>query len=263
MRVGNGFKDLSGQTFGRWTALSYSGGQKWNCRCECGREFVVFGPSLTRGRSTQCAPCNSPAGKAATHGLSHTPEYGVWLGMKKRCEIPAEKSYPQYGGRGIQVCEQWRGPNGFLNFLRDMGRRPSPDHSIDRKDVDGHYEPSNCRWATASEQANNQRRIRRYQYRERSLTAAEIAQECGTPSARIRERLASGWSLAEATTTPKLARKRKSVSHRGRAKLTHDDVAKIRASSAPSSALARIFGVSRYTIWDVRSGRSWARDDGV
>lgn len=92
------------------------------------------------------------------HGASRrgrrTPEYSVWAGMRRRCETPSVKSYPDYGGRGIRVCERW---NDFATFLHDMGPRPSRDHSIDRINNDGNYEPDNCRWATRCEQNRNQR----------------------------------------------------------------------------------------------------------
>src|SRR5690606_36132486 len=79
------------------------------------------------------------------------PEYQTWLRIKKRCHNPLDKSYPQYGGRGIEVCQEWR--ESFQAFLRDMGPRPSPHHSIDRLDGTKGYSPDNCRWATKEEQA--------------------------------------------------------------------------------------------------------------
>lgn len=88
-----------------------------------------------------------------THGWSNTPTYKSWASMRARCEQPSNASYPLYGGRGITVCEQWV---SFENFLEDMGERPSLDHQIDRRDPDGNYEPSNCRWITRAE--NNARR---------------------------------------------------------------------------------------------------------
>lgn len=90
-----------------------------------------------------------------THGMSHTTEFRVWWSMLRRCEAPKQKGFADYGGRGISVCDRW---HSFAAFLEDMGPRPSGDHSIDRVDVDGNYQPSNCRWATSHEQCRNTRR---------------------------------------------------------------------------------------------------------
>ncbi len=92
-----------------------------------------------------------------THGMHGTPEYRSWQGAKQRCLNPSDDHYANYGGRGIQICERWR--DSFLSFYEDMGPRPSILHSIDRIDVNGNYEPSNCRWATASEQQRNKRPV--------------------------------------------------------------------------------------------------------
>lgn len=156
--------DITGQKFGLWTVVARAPKRKqgnaiWWCRCECGAENAVSGGELKAGLSKSCgcrrAECNRlKAAKHVTHGLSHTPEYTCWGSMRHRCRNPKSSKYADYGGRGISVCERW---NSFENFLADMGRRPTPAHSLDRINNDGNYEPGNCRWATPKEQMNNRR----------------------------------------------------------------------------------------------------------
>jgi hypothetical protein len=95
---------------------------------------------------------NRTRGGQVTHGGTYTREYRVWWDMHQRCSNPKNERYPKYGGRGISVCERW---DDFRLFIADMGQRPSCDHSLDRKDNDGNYDPGNCRWATRSEQQRN------------------------------------------------------------------------------------------------------------
>lgn len=122
-----------------------------------------------------------------THGGSRTLEYGLWNAMKSRCYNPAVACYPDYGGRGIQVCDVWR--HDFGAFMRDMGPRPSLNHSVERLDNDGHYEPSNCRWATRQEQANNTRWNRRITAFGRTLTLTQWSRELGRPPQTLCNRL--------------------------------------------------------------------------
>lgn len=151
------FTDLCGQVFGSWTVIkrvypNKNNDSAWECSCACGRVRVIARGSLVKGRSKSCG-CSSV--RPAKHGMHNTPEYFAWQQLKKRCLNEQDKDYPEYGGRGIRVCNEW--VSSFQSFFADMGPRPSSIHSIDRIDVDGDYEPSNCRWATAKQQMNNRR----------------------------------------------------------------------------------------------------------
>ena len=137
--------DLTGRKFGRLTVEHLSGrdhGQTvWTCRCVCGNTKQIVSGSLTRLRDAV--------------GGRVTPELTSWMGMNNRCNNPRGQDYKDYGGRGIRICERWK---LYENFLADLGRKPSPRHSIDRIDVNGDYEPENCCWATPVQQRRNQRR---------------------------------------------------------------------------------------------------------
>lgn len=106
------------------------------------------------------------------HGLSKTRENKIWRGIKARCYNPNRPEYPLYGGRGITMCDDWK--NDFTAFYRDMGLRPSPDHSIERIDTNGNYEPNNCRWATRVEQQNNMRKNVHVEYKGEVLTLGQL-----------------------------------------------------------------------------------------
>lgn len=141
-----------------------------------------------------------------THGQSMTrlrkasPEYVAWAEMIKRCENPNCKSYERYGARGITVCSRWR--KDFAAFLADMGPKPSPEHSLDRRDNSGNYDPENCRWATRKEQARNRRTSRLITFNGESKTLAEWGEIRGMNPLTLRIRIHAGWSLEDALMKP-------------------------------------------------------------
>lgn len=163
--------DLTGQRFGRLLILSKdqenkNGQARWLCKCDCGNEKVIVGTYIRSGLTQSCGCLNREISSKihSTHGQTQgsttskkiiTSEYQAWLAMKKRCAATNRKDSKHYALRGISVSPRWI--NSFENFLEDVGLRPSPNHSIDRIDVNGNYEPGNVKWSDRTEQALNKR----------------------------------------------------------------------------------------------------------
>lgn len=194
---------LPGQVFHYLTVLS-SNGTKCLCRCICGGTTTAHRYDLHRGhtKSCGCKRIESVRLRRTSHGESKTGgEYDVWCQMKSRCYSRNNPTYKNYGGRGIKVCDRWK---KYENFLDDMGRRPSPKHSIERKNNDGDYEPGNCIWATRTEQCRNKRNNRWITYKGERLTLSEWAKKAGMRRTTLRMRLdVYKWSFAKAITPPK------------------------------------------------------------
>lgn len=164
-------------------------------RCVCGAERLVFNNNLKAGRTRSCG-CTI----GETHGKRRAPEYSVWAGIKKRCMNKKCHKYADYGGRGIQICERWR--NSFVAFLEDMGPRPSTDHSIERKNNDGNYDPGNCHWATRQEQGCNKRNNRLFTFYGKVMPLAQWCRIAQINPETVTTRIKRGWSEKKAFWTP-------------------------------------------------------------
>lgn len=189
-----------GTKFGAWTTVSAvyrDAGKhktKVDCECQCGIKRSVEARNLRVGVTKSCGCIGRVLGaeKRKTHGLCprgpQPPEYRSWAHMLQRCYNPDNTAYSYYGARGIEVCEQWRG--SFVTFLHDMGKKPSPKHSIERNDNNGPYSPENCRWATKQEQSSNTRRTRRVILNGEEMCLTAAARRIGVPVKRMFTRIA-------------------------------------------------------------------------
>lgn len=194
-----GLKDLTGRTFGHWKVQGRGETRytrvHWICTCSCGIVKQVSGCHLVSGNSTNCG-CSKPKGNASVrykHGLTGTAEHKIWMSMRSRCSNPNNNHYHLYGGRGIFVCERWK--NSFSFFLEDMGKRPSSQHSIDRIDTNGNYEPGNCRWATDKEQMRNTRRNLIVEFNGKLMPLVVAAELAGVNYDAAKWRVKNGYAV--------------------------------------------------------------------
>lgn len=207
--------DLTGMTFGRLTVRAEaergrSGQSRWLCQCSCGNTKSILSQSLREGltKSCGCYQIDHPGngGKALKHGKSKSTEYYIWCTMKRRCLSPDSDNYHNYGARGITIDPRWIAD--FREFLKDVGPRPSKQHSLDRHpNNDGNYGPGNVRWATALEQQNNKRNTRMVDLSGGARPLQEVARELGMHPELIRGRLNSGMAPDLAVSIPSGQRK--------------------------------------------------------
>jgi len=209
------FHSFSERRFGRWLVIKAVDQDACFhlhviCRCDCGTEKEVCTAGLRAGRSRSCGCLNARrTAEMGRRNVKHgdtigghaSIEYRTWVSMIQRCHNPNQPAYAQYGARGITVCERWR--SSFSAFLEDMGRKPTPSHSIERKDSSKDYEPCNCRWATMLEQQRNRRSNRLIEIDGINRCVAEWAEMFRVVSAdTTRHRLDRGWPPHEAFVQP-------------------------------------------------------------
>lgn len=216
-------KSLLGQKFGRLLVLrqaeDYIGENysksRWLCKCDCGNEIVVRSAGLTSGLTKSCGCLKSDINSKAhkKHNLSGTKIYRIYSGMKDRCFNKNDEHYSDYGGRGITICSEWLGEHGVEHFAKwayENGFDENADYrqcTIDRINVNGNYEPSNCRWATQKEQCNNWRKTKRYEYNGEFHTLSEWADITGLNYHMLKARVTKyGYTMKEAIETPKYTR---------------------------------------------------------
>lgn len=207
--LGRKHKLYKGDMLGRLTVLSCIGtrnGRKiGEFKCSCGKIKILKFTQVLSGKTRSCGclfkeevASNLP--KLATkHGKKHTKVYQAWRSMFNRCNNPNTECFHRYGGRGIKMIKRWF---KFEEFYKDMGDPPSKEHSLDRINVNGNYNKTNCRWATKTEQSNNRRDNLYITWKDKTMTATQWSREFGMHDSTIRSRLRRGWSIERVMTEP-------------------------------------------------------------
>lgn len=200
------YLDISAQRFGRLVVVEYAGKNKqgaamWRCKCDCGNEKVVCGAELRRGKTFSCGCLHSEVQKKllTKYGFSNSRIAQIWRGMMNRCNSPRSKSYELYGGRGINVCDEWAANvENFREWALESGY--TEDLTIDRIDPNGNYEPGNCRWVDMKTQQNNRRNNVLLTYDGLTRTITEWSEITGIDYTVIKARVRKGWPIERALT---------------------------------------------------------------
>lgn len=194
-------KDHTGKRFGQLLVVQHSEGRNWLCLCDCGRETIVDRGNFKVTKSCGCLRRKVLVDDVpANHLKTKTKVHNAWLKMFRRCRGDEERWYDSYTKRGITVCERWK---SFELFYADVGDPPTIDHSLDRIDPNGNYEPGNVRWATHTTQMRNTTRNRYLTFNGETHCCSEWAEITGLTSSAILSRLGYGWTIEKTLTTPK------------------------------------------------------------
>lgn len=206
-------KPNPGDRFGRLTVIGPAARKyHYDCICDCGKKTSVNFYRLRDGITKSCGCYQSDRTREtnSTHRMSKSRAFRIWSEMRTRCNNPNSTCYKRYGARGISVCDRWN--ESFPAFYEDMGDPPGPDFSIERIDNNGNYEPSNCRWATAKEQARNRSSSAIVNFRGKDMTIAELAETTGVRYGILESRVVKyRWSVEEAVTIPPRKRRKSSL----------------------------------------------------
>lgn len=249
--MGRTLLDRAGQRFGRLVVISRAEGRRmpcgskrtmWLCECDCGTRKEVGDRELMKGSTISCG-CRLKE-KVTTHGGCGTPEYKCWASMKMRCLQPSQPAYKFYGAKGITIAPEWR---DFSAFLRDMGPRPSPHHSLDRIDGTLGYGPNNCRWATRQQQSENRSNTIWINYKGERVTVSEAARRSGVAFMVIRQRMKAGWP-EELWTAPA-----------GSVYRSTSVLVDYEGERLPVTEVSRRTGISRHTIRN-RMRNGWPKE---
>lgn len=209
------FNNLIGCKFGKLTVIDRAentNGNKarWICKCDCGKEkqksVTTYDLKSGKVKSCGCLYFESNKERNKKHGLKHTRLYKIWSTMKRRCNCSNANEYKNYGGKGIKVCDEWA--NDFQTFHDwAMSNGYADNLTIDRIDVNGNYEPLNCRWVDMKTQQNNRRNNRIINYYGAKYTVAELSELLSIPYATLLNRINSGWKDKDLAMTPNLNNK--------------------------------------------------------
>lgn len=194
----------------RYVGVSDNGHRQWLCKCDCGNTIIKTTNELHAKKRHSCGCLRRNHPNNTKHGMCYTRINSTYRKMKQRCLSESDKRYKDYGGRGIKVCDEWLGDDGFNRFYEwSMANGYSDNLTIDRIDVNGNYEPSNCRWVTNLEQSKNTRRSVKITYQGKTMILKDWSRELGIPYETLRNRILKfGWSIERAfTEEPKHGRK--------------------------------------------------------
>ena len=199
------FKDLTGIKFNRLTVLKFSHRELrnnkwryyWLCKCECGNEILIDRDNIKQGKQKSCGCYEKENPSRKTHGYSKTRIYRIYNDIKNRCYYENDKYYNIYGGREIIMCDEWL--NDFMTFCNWAIKNGYKENlSIDRIDVNGNYEPNNCRWITNKEQANNTRKNHFVTYNNETHTLKEWSEILNINYGTLKSRIKRGWDIHKA-----------------------------------------------------------------